>query len=239
MKKAILTFIVMFNIIGIFSSLEVYGGTKSEEYKTFTQSDKRWGNYVYDESNLALKDAGCLITSISVLMGYANPDLQNVESWNPRVASEKFEFDGNGSLFWHSPEKYDTTFRFLGKYYEGSKLDKKSATKMIVDLMKQGYYVIVKATGLYADGISHYSPIVGVLKDEPILWDVYTGKGDTYDKIAEFGIDEICVYESTLNKSYDVMLSDKKVKEFRRKSLENVIKPRLSLLLKVGGMFKW
>lgn len=174
---------------------------KDDEYTHFLQGDSRWGGYVYGGGcNLAAY--GCAITGISMLMAYANEDLQDVNVWNPKVAAQKFSFAG-GAIYWGSTTNADPTFTIVGggKQYEGGNLSAEESRKRVVDLVKKGYYVLICTTGLY-NALTHYSPIVGLDGDTPIVWDV-AGGGKAWSEWAGHGLTEIIAYQSTKRKSTD------------------------------------
>ena len=166
-----------------------------DEYETFSQVDSRWSGYSYD-GGYTIGNAGCLITSISTLMAYANDDLQDVNVWNPKIASQYFSFDGNGSFYWDSTVNADPTFKFVGK------LSGYNAKETIKSELEKGNYIVIHSSNIGPMG--HYSPIVGLDDNgNPEVWDV---GGDIYSDFNEWvsaGIDEICVFTSSLKSSKD------------------------------------
>ena len=174
---------------------------KDDEYTHFLQGDSRWGGYVYG-GGCTLAAYGCAITGISMLMAYANEDLQDVNTWNPKVAAQKFSFAG-GAIYWGSTTNADPTFSIVGggKQYEGGNLSAEESRKRVVDLVNKGYYVLICTTGLY-NALTHYSPIIGLDGDTPIVWDV-AGGGKAWSEWAGHGLTEIIAYQSTKRKSTD------------------------------------
>lgn len=187
--------------LSIFSPSVVYAS--DEEYKSFSQLDSRWGGYVYGGGE-TISYSGCVITSVSVLMAYANPDLRDVNTFNPQVAASKFRFDG-AAFYWDSTANADPTFTYVGKIYEsGTALSESEANAKVKEQLDAGNYVIIKTIGMYG-GSTHYSPIVGYADGKPIVWDVAGGQNSNWDTWANLGIYEIVVYSSSKNKSYDVL----------------------------------
>lgn len=174
---------------------------KDDEYTHFLQGDSRWGGYVYG-GGCTLAAYGCAITGISMLMAYANEDLQDVNTWNPKVAAQKFSFAG-GAIYWGSTTNADPTFSIVGggKQYEGGNLSAEESRKRVVDLVEKGYYVLICTTGLY-NALTHYSPIIGLDGDTPIVWDV-AGGNKGWSEWAGHGLTEIIAYQSTKRKSTD------------------------------------
>lgn len=202
--KRFLVIIVTF-IIAVSS---VFGGisakAEDEEYKTFIQTDPRWKSYVYD-SGYKIGTSGCMITSLAVLMAYANPELRDVGKFNPKILSDKLGFV-NGGIMWGTTAQADSTFTIVGggKYYSGRALSESEAISKIKECMDKGYYVIVCTVGIYTSGVTHYSPIVGMENGKPIVWDVGGGK-KPWSEWARHGITQIVAYQSSKNKSGDVL----------------------------------
>lgn len=164
-----------------------------EEYKEFLQGDSRWASYAYDGGSDTIGSAGCAITSVTMFMAYADPDLRDVNKFNPKIASQDYlRFNGIGWIYWEpkaGPLKLvDTTI--------SSKDDVKSA-------MDKGYYVVAWSSRV-TDSRTHYSPIVGWddANNKPIIWDV-GGGGKTWDDFTNNSTDisGFRVYESTKLKS--------------------------------------
>lgn len=201
-----------------------------EEYKTFIQTDPRWKDYVYD-SGYKIGSSGCMITSIAVLMAYANPDLRDVNKFNPKILSDKLGFV-NGGIMWGTTAQADSTFTIVGggKYYSGGALSESSAISKIKECLDKGYYVIICTTGLYTSGLTHYSPIVGMENGKPIVWDVGGGK-KPWSEWAKHGITQIVAYQSTKNKSGDVLgkssseaNTDKELTEEQKIATQEIVK---------------
>ena len=148
-------------------------GYPADDFKTWLQGDPRWGNYVYGTSN-TIRQSGCMITSISMLMAYANPELRDWNVFNPKICVRDYLYiSGNSLAQWKVKEYEDNgKFKFVSAV-QYSSLD--SAKEDVRTHMQQGHYTVVYA---YKEGIySHFSPVVGwnAETDEPIVWDVGSG----------------------------------------------------------------
>ena len=200
--KRLLLLLLVFSFT--FSNVTV-AYASDDEFKTFIQSDPRWGSYVYGGGcNLAAY--GCAITSISILMAYANPDLRDISVWTPQVAAQKFSFSGGG-IYWGSPSNADSTFKLESNNSFGGSISEDTAIEYIRKKYEAGLYVVVCSAGLY-NSFDHYSPIVGWDEetDKPIVWDVAGGGKTWHDwAVTSYGINQIVTYSSSLNKSYDVL----------------------------------
>lgn len=186
MKKlfSIITCLVVI-ICNVFTPCVVYA--EDEDYKQFCQGDPRWGSYVYAGSD-TLASTGCAVTSFAVLMAYADPDLRDVNKFNPKICSQNYlNFTGNACIYWDpvaGPLKRRTDVSIA------SAEDVKSA-------LDDGLYIML--WGPVYSG-THFSPIVGWDDNEkkPIVWDV-AGGGLTWDDFTASGVQSgnIHVYESS------------------------------------------
>lgn len=165
----------------------------TEDYKTFSQLDERWRHYVY-AGNTTLGSAGCFITSYAVVMAYANPELRDVEKFNPKILAQKMSFSGD-MLISGSVTNADSTFKWE-KNESISGVDK--VESRIKELLDQGKYVIVRAGPPIASGSTHFSPIVGWNEesDEPKIMDVAGGKHPEWSQWAPY-VNRIDICSST------------------------------------------
>lgn len=185
---ALISVLILFSV----SCIPVYAS--DDEYKHFLQGDGRWCNYVYDGSD-TIGGAGCALTSVTILMAYADPSLRDVNKFNPKIASDDYlSFNGSGSINWGNIKKGPLKLR------DDVTIRSKGDVKKALD---NGYYIVAWSSRVYYSG-THYSPIVGWDNegDKPVIWDV-AGGGKTWDDFTAKSKDISCfrVYESTKLKS--------------------------------------
>lgn len=146
----------------------------SEDYKTFSQLDERWRHYQVVPGE-TIGRMGCFITSFATLMAYANPELRDVEKFNPQVLASKCSFTSGGGIYCATVSNADPTFHW--EYAVGIS-GKEAVEHKIKELLDDGKYVIVRAGPPIASGTFHFSPIVGwnTEADEPKIMDVAGGK---------------------------------------------------------------
>lgn len=185
---ALISVLILFSV----SCIPVYAS--DDEYKHFLQGDGRWSSYVYDGTD-TIGGAGCALTSLAILMAYADPSLRDVNKFNPKIAADEYLcFNGNGLILWDKVQKGPLKLR--GDVTIRSKGDVKKA-------LDNGYYIVAWSSRVYYSG-THYSPIVGWDDegDKPVIWDV-AGGGKTWDDFTAKSKDISCfrVYESTKLKS--------------------------------------
>lgn len=175
----------------------------TEDYKTFSQGDPRWSGYVYGGGR-TIGNSGCFITAIAVLMAYANPDLRDVNTFNPEILAKKMNFAG-AALYSDSCKNADETFTKVADDDSSKPMSESVLKEKIMGYLEKGCYVTVMATGSPITGRTHFSPIVG-LDDEgnPLIWDVNGGKHTEWKDWVAGGITEIDVFQSTVSKSLEM-----------------------------------
>lgn len=192
-------YVCLLLVVVLCLSGSIVANAEDTDYQHFTQGDPEWGDYTYG-GGCTLRSTGCAITGITILMAMANKDLRNRATWNPKIAAQKFDFDG-GNFYWGSTVNADPTFTIVGggKQYQGSNLSAEESKSRVNELLGKGYYVLICTLGLYSDG-THYSPIVGKDGDTPVVWDVAGADGGLYkwDDWAGRGLTEIIAYQSSV-----------------------------------------
>lgn len=177
---------------------------ETEDYKTFSQLDERWASYVYG-GGATIGSAGCFITSFAVVMAYANPDLRDVNTFNPKILAQRLTFDGD-LLYQTSVNSVDSTFHWESNE---STSGGNSAEARIKELLEAGKYVIVRAGPPIASGSTHFSPIVGWDddKDQPKIMDVAGGNHPTWEEWAPY-VNRLDVCSSDIQDSLDAFESN-------------------------------
>lgn len=185
----------------LFQPREVYA-KKTDDYKTFSQGDPRWGGQTPPGCGYTIARAGCFITAIAVLMAYANPDLRDVDKFNPGVLAKKLSFS-DGNLLSESCSNADPTFTKVADDDTGYQGE--AATKKIMEYINQGYYIDIMCGPPIAAGTTHFSPIVGVKDGKPVIMDVNGQKHPNFEDWANAKIQQIDLYKSSKNSFKDVM----------------------------------
>jgi len=168
-------------------------------WQRMIQGDDRWGHLPHGSGTI--RDRGCYTTAVAILMAYANEGLRCIDTWNPSVATPILSPEG--LMIGSNTTRIDPEFRLVNqRLLSGGTLSPEAAMQMVVDLWFQGYYIVIRATGMLTHN-THFSPIVGI--DDhgvPIVWDTagYAGTHNFYDW-ANHGIDQIAIWRHT-NPSY-------------------------------------
>ena len=198
MKKLRRFFLLLISSVILVSSVPVYAAT--EDFKTFSQLDPRWSGYVYGGGR-TIGQAGCYITSFAVLMAYANPDLRDVNTFNPQILAQKCSFTG-AALYQGTINNADPTFHWEAFDYPSSS----NLNSRIKELLDSGKYVVVRAGPPIASSSTHFSPIVGwdESKNQPKIMDVAGGAHPTWEEWAPY-VDRLDICSSDIRPSTEAL----------------------------------
>lgn len=214
----ILCFIMLVSICTIVYAdcLETAG--VDHEFLSFLQGAEAWGDFVYSPistTNCTLRRTGCAVTSIAILMAYADPELRNVEIWNPYICAQTMlYFGGENGNDLASYDTKDPSFNYVGSW---ASRDKTAITNYIKDKLENGYYCMIWGKPYWANGngqsTTHFSPVVGIdpSTDDVYVWDT-TWADNSYHRFLDGTIDgstssvQVIYYESTKNSAKETML---------------------------------
>lgn len=162
-KRILCIFMVVSSLLGgifISGENESSRAAATEDFKTFAQNDARWSDTTMGNSSTTVGQAGCKLTSICMMMAWANPELRDVETFNPGIAAQ------NQSYFSGDLLMLNVTTQIDPKMTREQEIDlsdgsEEEAKQIINDGLDQGYFIIVKATSPIASGSSHWAPVIG------------------------------------------------------------------------------
>ena len=204
LKRLLVLFTLLITLItGVSPVYQVYADA-TEDYKTFSQLDERWAGYVYGGGK-TIGRAGCFITSFAVQMAYANPDLRDVNTFNPKILAQGLSFDGD-MQYQTTVNNVDSTFHWESQEFTSGG---SSVESRIKELLDDGKYVIVRAGPPIASGTTHFSPIVGWdnEKSQPKIMDVAGGNHPTWEEWAPY-VNRLDVCSSDIQPSMDAYSSN-------------------------------
>lgn len=204
MKKLKRLLVLFTLLITLITGVSPVYADATEDYKTFSQLDERWAGYVYGGGK-TIGGAGCFITSFAVQMAYANPDLRDVNTFNPKILAQGLSFDGD-MLYQGTVNNVDPTFHWESQEFTSGG---SSVESRIKELLDDGKYVIVRAGPPIASGTTHFSPIVGWdnEKNQPKIMDVAGGNHPTWEEWAPY-VNRLDVCSSDIQPSMDAYSSN-------------------------------
>lgn len=125
------------------------GSASTGPYASWKQYQGPWVNVPMGRSGRTVRQIGCLVTSISMLIAKSGVPTV-IPNFNPGTFVQHLNshggFDGGGNFQWASVSTAAPTFRWVNKisvagYSRQQKLNK------IVELLNQGYYVVAEVKG--------------------------------------------------------------------------------------------
>lgn len=125
------------------------GQASSGPYASWKQYEGPWTNIPMGNSGKNIRQIGCLVTSVSILVAKSGvPTVLN--EFNPgtfvQFLNQNGGFVSGGNFVWASVSKAAPTFRHVGRSYVlGYSRDQK--LKTLADLISQGYYVVAEVKG--------------------------------------------------------------------------------------------
>lgn len=203
---SLLLVVVMILPFGIISVSATDDGSEysANDFMTWTQGDPRWGDYKYGTTN-TIRQSGCMITTIAVLIAYSDPSKRDWTVFNPKIAvTERYVgISGNIMPSYHLSNDYASVFKLISAANYGSQ---EAACNIVRQHKEEGYYSYIWA--YTPEGRSHFSPITGWNDetDTPIVWDVGSGKSVEF---FDFRPGETCYviasFESSISSSLDTV----------------------------------
>ena len=141
-KKISRIFTAMTVTVFIFlSSLAVSG---ADNYKSWLQSDSRWGNKTLGSCGDTMAEIGCAVTSIA--MQVVHSGCKSESEFNPGTLvdylSKNGGFDSYGNLYWGAVTGMVSNFTFEKRAYFSSQT-KSGITQELASYINQGYYIVM------------------------------------------------------------------------------------------------
>jgi hypothetical protein len=120
------------------------------DYTAWKQTNTTWGSTSLGNSSNTISSAGCLVTSISMLIAKSKVTTNVSGTFNPGTFVQKLNsvnaFDAYGNLSWNSVTEVAPTFKYVGDIQiAGQSKEQKLAA--IKDLLAKGYYVVAEVKG--------------------------------------------------------------------------------------------
>lgn len=143
MVKKISSFFVAATVtLFIFLSSLVVSG--ADTYKTWLQSDSRWGSKALGSCGDTMAEIGCAVTSVAIQVVHSG--CKSESSFNPGTLvdylSSNGGFDSEGNLYWGAVTGLVSNFTFEKRAYFSSQT-KASITSELASYINQGYYIVM------------------------------------------------------------------------------------------------
>ncbi len=147
-------------------------GVDSGEYTNWRQYDSSWANVRIGNTSSTIKDIGCLVTSVAILIKKAGVS-SSIKPFNPGTFVEALNknggFDEYGNLQYAAISKVVPNFKFVGKVNLNGKT-RQEKFSLIKQYFESGYFITIEVKGA-VDGNQHWVAIVGINANDIIMVD--------------------------------------------------------------------
>lgn len=147
-------------------------GVGSGEYTNWRQYDSSWANVRIGNTSSTIKDIGCLVTSVAILIKKAGVS-SSIKPFNPGTFVEALNknggFDEFGNLQYAAISKVVPNFKFVGKVNLNGKT-RQEKFSLIKQYFESGYFITIEVKGA-VDGNQHWVAIVGINANDIIMVD--------------------------------------------------------------------
>ena len=187
----------LFLLIALCCSLWVTPVNAAGEYRTWLQSDPRWGSIKFGTTDTISK-SGCALTSIAKLMVHSGAVADNEAVFNPGVFCNWLKANGGltaqGWIVWSKAGEYTSKFTYEGEALLSGSKTQKAAT--IASYINDGCVVVAMVKGG-----GHYVAVDKVVGSTVYIMDpAATGYTNLFDYEAA-GVEKIRIYKGPHNGS--------------------------------------
>lgn len=209
MKRIVSILLILLLTLGVW----VLPAAASTEYKTWLQSDSRWGSITFGNAGDTISKSGCAITAVAKLMVHSGSVSSDPTVFNPGIFCNWLKSNGGfttqGWLIWSAISGYTSKFSYSGAATLSGTAAQKTAT--ISSYINDGYVVVamVKYGGHYV-AISHVENGTAYIMDS-----ANTG----YTKLFQYeaaGVEKLQIFKGVTtgnnsdqtNETYDTTVQD-------------------------------
>ena len=150
----------------------IYGLGYSDNYSSWKQTDIEWANVKIGNTNSTIKDIGCLVTSIAILIDKSGIET-GINPFNPGTFVEALNkengFDSNGNLQYNAINKIIPSFKYGGQVNLQNKT-KEEKLQLITQYFNSGYFLTVEVKGA-TPGNQHWVAVTGINGNDILMAD--------------------------------------------------------------------
>ena len=150
----------------------IYGLGYSDNYSSWKQTDIEWANVKIGNTNSTIKDIGCLVTSIAILIDKSGIET-GINPFNPGTFVEALNkengFDSNGNLQYNAINKIIPSFKYGGQDNLKNKT-KEDKLQLITQYFNSGYFLTVEVKGA-TPGNQHWVAVTGINGSDVLMTD--------------------------------------------------------------------
>lgn len=124
-------------------------GSTTGEFTNWKQYDPAWATVNIGNSGKTIKNIGCTVTSISMLIAKSGVPT-NIENFNPgtfvQALNNNNGFTSGGALYWSVVSKIIPNFEYQGQKHVAGK-SKSEKLQQLNELLNNGYFVTAEVKG--------------------------------------------------------------------------------------------
>lgn len=163
----------------------IYGAYGSSgEITEWKQKGKEWSDIKIGNTNSTIRDIGCLVTSIAILIEKSGVSTNDIYPFNPGTfviaLNNNYGFDASGNLYYSAISKVVPDFIYQGhvNLRGKSKSEKFNEIKKYFD---EGYYIVIEVGGATRNS-QHWVTIDNISDDKILMLDPATYYVDMWDR---------------------------------------------------------
>lgn len=198
MKRLLCSLITIFLILSLWVAPTVQA--EDYEYRTWLQSDPRWGGISFSSTDTISK-TGCALTSIAKLLVHSGAAPADTNLFNPGIYCEWLKANGGfyldtGWIIWSTAAEYSSDFSYHGAVTLDADASQASKTATIASYVNDGYVVVVQVK----NG-GHYVAVDKVANGTVYIMDsAATGYTDLFS-YSNSGVTKLQIYKGPHNGS--------------------------------------
>lgn len=179
-------------VLMIFLCVNTFPVSAASEYKSWLQSDSRWGSKVLGSSGDTMSKIGCVVTSMAMLVVHSGSKSES--SFNPGTLCDYLSnnggFSSDGDIYWGAVTGLVSSFTFQGSA-KFSKYTQSNITSEIKDYISQGYYII-----LSVNNDAHWVAVDTISNGQVLMMDpAQNSTNKLFDRYNASGITQARLYK--------------------------------------------
>ncbi len=195
--KAVALFLAVVLCMTSFTPTSVQAADTS--YKTWKQTDDRWGDITMGTGGNTIRQVGCLVTSISMLMCHSGS--VSASDFSPAVLVKHLNnnggFTSSGALYWSKVNGCVSSFSLSNWKVSMSGLSRAEKIALMTDYIENGYSVVISVR--YGN---HWVALDRIEGEKVYMMDPGTNGSLLFDTYDEAGVDRLAIFKGAGKAGY-------------------------------------
>ena len=158
------------------------GMVSTGPFATWKQYEGPWVGVPMGTSGRTLKEIGCLVTSVSMLIAKSGVETVIEGDFNPgtfvQFLNANGGIDSGGNFYWHVATKAAPSFKYMGQIGVSGQ-SRTQKLNQIKDLLNAGYYVVAEVKGPTGQ---HWVAIDAVQGDNIVMMDPGSSSNNMWER---------------------------------------------------------